>query len=272
MKIYKVRGEPPAPSEGADLVRKSRRTSRRTKPDLRIGRRAQSGFPPKRNGIQGPWGMHRRRKKVGSLLLAILAGLIVIGLGWYLLYPELSTTAERSSSDSAENTNGVPPAASESPAPQREEMVVPSDPTLYLTVPRLGLYGHIVRNDSSEWALGLGAIKLPQTDFPWQKGDTNTYIACHRLGYPGTQSYNQCLNLPAIQKGDEIDLTDTMGRIYRYQVSEILQVAPTDIWVTKPVEGRDIVSLQTCIERPGDLWTLGPNWTERFIVRADRVN
>src|SRR5919199_8013 len=101
MKIYKVRGGPPAPSEGADLVRKSRRTSRRTKPDLRIGRRAQSGLPPKRNGIQGPWGMHRRKKKVGSLLLAILAGLIVIGLSWYLLYSEPSTTAERSSSSSA---------------------------------------------------------------------------------------------------------------------------------------------------------------------------
>ena len=65
----------------------------------------------------------------------------------------------------------------------------PDDPTLYLTVPRLGLYGDTVRNDRSEEALGLGAIKLPGTGFPWQKGDTNTYIACHRLGFLATESF-----------------------------------------------------------------------------------
>jgi sortase A len=148
---------------------------------------------------------------------------------------------------------------------------IPNDPTLYLTVPRLGIYSHTVRNDSSEAALDLGAIKLPDTSFPWQKGDTNTYIACHRLGWPGTESYNQCLNLPFIRKGDEITLTDANGATYRYRVSDMLVVGPNDGWVTRTVPGRQVVSLQTCIEAPGDFSTLGPNWAARFIARADRI-
>jgi LPXTG-site transpeptidase (sortase) family protein len=112
----------------------------------------------------------------------------------------------------------------------------------------------------------LGAAKLPSTNFPWQKGDINTYIACHRLGFPGTESYNQCLNLPFIQKGDEVLLEDTKGRVYRYRVSEVLTVSPYDTWVTRPVAGRQMVSLQTCVETPGDFSTLGPNWAARFIA------
>ncbi len=153
----------------------------------------------------------------------------------------------------------------------RSAAAAPEDPTLYLTVPRLGMYGHTVRNENSEFALGLGAIKLPDTPFPWEKGDKNTYIACHRLGFPGTESFNQCLNLPSVQKGDEIFLTDTGGRVYEYRVSELLNITPDDNWVMDPAEGRDMVSLQTCLEAPGDSVTLGPNWEGRLIVRADRV-
>ena len=156
---------------------------------------------------------------------------------------------------------------------EKEEPVpaVPDDPTLFLTVPKLGLYNHTVRNDDSEQALDLGAIKMPDTDFPWQEGDKNTYIACHRLGWPGTESHNQCLNLPSIQEGDEIFLKDTNGMDYEYRVSETLTVGPSDSWVMEPLTGKDVVSLQTCIEAPGDFFTLGPNWLARFVVRAERI-
>ena len=131
---------------------------------------------------------------------------------------------------------------------------------------------HTVRNENSESALGLGAIKLPDTPFPWEKGTKNTYIACHRLGFPGTQSFHQCLNLPLIRKGDEITLKDANGRTYEYRVSELLTtITPKDSWVMDPVEGRDMISLQTCLEAPGDFVSLGPNWEGRLIVRADRV-
>jgi sortase A len=150
--------------------------------------------------------------------------------------------------------------------------VVPEDPTLYLTVPKLGLYGHTVRNDDSEVALDLGAVKLPDTDFPWEQKDTNTYIACHRLGWPGNESYNQCLNLPLMQQGDQIFLEDTLGRAYEYRVTEALQVTALDTWVKRPPEGKHIVSLQTCIETLGNVWTMGPNWTARYVVQAEKVS
>ena len=153
----------------------------------------------------------------------------------------------------------------------KEGTTAPDDPTLRLTVPRLGMYGNTVRNDDSEEALDLGAVKLPYTGFPWQKEDTNTYIACHRLGWPGTESYNQCLNLPSMQEGDKIFLEDANDTIYEYRVIETLTVDPDETWVTGPVAGEDIVSLQTCVEASNDLRTLGPDWSARFVVRAERV-
>jgi sortase A len=155
---------------------------------------------------------------------------------------------------------------------EQEAENAPSDPTLFLTIPRLGIYHHTVRNDRSEAALDLGAIKLPSTDFPWQKGDKNTYIACHRLGWPGNESYHQCLNLPSMQQGDDVILEDVNGKAYNYKVSEFLQVAPEESWVTSTVKGREMVTLQTCIETYNDFATLGPNWGVRFLVRADRVD
>jgi sortase A len=153
----------------------------------------------------------------------------------------------------------------------------PEDPTLYLTVPRLGIYGHTVRNDDSQWALDQGAIKEPETDSPWQEGDTNTYIVGHRVSWPGTESYYQFYNLPAMQAGDEVILEDTKGTVYAYLVTEVFAVSPWETWVTKPIPGRDVVTLQTCTESLTDWWTPGPNLFSagpncgRLIVRADRV-
>ena len=153
----------------------------------------------------------------------------------------------------------------------------PEDPTLYLTVPGLGLYGHTVRNDDSQWALDQGAIKLPPTGFPWQ-GGANTYIAGHRIGWPNTESYYQFYDLPAMQKGDQVILEDTNGTVYTYKVSEIFAVSPDEAWVTNPIAGRDMVTLQTCTETPDDWWTIGPKLyssgpeSGRLVVRADKVS
>jgi sortase A len=133
------------------------------------------------------------------------------------------------------------------------------------------LYDHTVRNDDSEVALDMGAVKLPDTGFPWEQKDTNTYIACHRLGWPGNESYNQCLNLPLMQQGDQIFLEDSLGRAYEYRVTEALQITAQDTWIKRPTEGKDVISLQTCIETLGNVWTMGPNWTARYVVQAEKV-
>jgi sortase A len=231
------------------------------------------------------YAVFRRRRRIASLILVLLAALIMAILGLYLL----SGPSEEAVDETSEQVE-TPPAEEESQETAEEEeepaeeepqetaeeeesrvIPVPEDPTLFLTVPRLGVYNHTVRNDDSELALDLGAIKLPDTGFPWEQKDTNTYIACHRLGWPGNESYNQCLNLPLMQQGDQIFLEDTLGRVYEYRVSEALQLTPQDTWIKKPVEGRDVISLQTCIETLGNIWTMGPNWMARYVVQAERV-
>ena len=227
------------------------------------------------------YAVFRRRRRIALLVLTLLAALIVAILGLYLL----SGTSEETLDEPAEQVE-TPPAEEEPQEAATEEEpveeepaeeeprgpVVPEDPTLYLTVPKLGLYGHTVRNDDSEVALDMGAVKLPDTGFPWEQKDTNTYIACHRLGWPGNESYNQCLNLPLMQQGDQIFLEDTLGRAYEYRVTEALQVTALDTWVKRPPEGKHIVSLQTCIETLGNVWTMGPNWTARYVVQAEKVS
>ncbi|MGB3683015.1 MAG: class E sortase [Rubrobacteraceae bacterium] len=170
-------------------------------------------------------------------------------------------------------------AAEEKAAAEKKAAAVPpppNDPTTYLTVPSLGLYSNTVRNDDSQWALDQGAVKLPSTGFPWQ-GGANTYIAGHRIGWPGTESDYQFYNLPAMQNGDAVYLTDTNGTVYTYEVTEVFAVSPDETWVTNPIAGRDMVTLQTCTETPDDWWTIGPRLIEsgpdsgRLIVQADKV-
>jgi len=226
------------------------------------------------------YAVFRRRRRRALLIFILLAALILSSISLYLL----SGTPEEAVNETAEQVEAPPaeeepqemateeePTEEESTEEEPRAPTVPEDPTLYLTVPKLGLYDHTVRNDDSEVALDLGAVKLPDTDFPWEQKDTNTYIACHRLGWPGNESYNQCLNLPLMQQGDQIFLEDSLGRAYEYRVTEALQLTAQDTWIKRPTEGKDVVSLQTCIETLGDIWTMGPNWAARYVVQAEKV-
>lgn len=139
----------------------------------------------------------------------------------------------------------------------------PDDTTLYLTVPKMGLRDSPVPNTNDPAALEHGAIKLPQAGFPWQKG-ANTYIAGHLLGYQGTGSYMLFAELPNMAVGDKIVLEDADGVAYHYRVSELMIVTPYDgAKVMKPVAGRDMVTLQTCLNPP--------TYDKRLVVRADKV-
>lgn len=155
----------------------------------------------------------------------------------------------------------------ELPEPQE---AAPTGTTMSLSVPSLGLAGVPVVDGHGEAALEAGTQHVPGTGFPWQEG-SNTYIAGHRLGYPGTASDHVFYDLPNLAPGDPVVLTDENGKTYEYAVTEVMEVSPSDVWVTSPVAGRDVVTLQTCIEDFGDHWTEGPDWTARYVVRADRV-
>ncbi len=171
-----------------------------------------------------------------------------------------------SSGDGAEKAQKEPEKASgPPPIPQ------PATNDLWMDIPALGLDDNYIANSKSVAAMDAGAIKIPSTGFPWQN-DANTYIAAHRLGWPGTQSDHQFYNLPNLQLGDKVYLYDANGTVYTYEVSGFKEVLPTETYVTAPQPGRDMISLQTCIEDYGDYWTMGPNWYVRYIVQADRVS
>ena len=157
--------------------------------------------------------------------------------------------------------------------PASKPPAIPTPPTddLWMSIPALGLYDNYVTNSGAEADMDYGAIKLPETGFPWQD-NANTYIAAHRLGWPGTASDHQFYNLPLLAYGDKIYLGDVNGTTYTYEVTEFHEITPDETWITAPQAGRDMLSLQTCIENYGDYWTMGPNWYVRYVVQADRVS
>ena len=166
-----------------------------------------------------------------------------------------------------------PAASSRQYAASEEAAAAPDDPTMYLNVPKLGIAGAVVLD--GEAGLEAGAMHLSGTGYPWLPG-SNTYIAGHRVGFPGTGSDHIFYDLPSMAQGDEITLEDSNGTVYAYRVSEIFAVTPFDLWVTAPT-GTDMVTLQVCTETPDDWWTIGHRLMEsgpesgRLIVRATRV-
>ncbi len=171
----------------------------------------------------------------------------------------------------------APASASASAAPSREApAAAPSDTTMSLTVPKMGIADIPVVEGTTEASLSAGAGHLSTTGYPWVPG-SNTYIAGHRVGYPGTPSDRVFYDLPSLQVGDEVLLTDANGTTYTYAVSEIFAVSPSETYVTSPIAGRDVVTLQTCTESVDDWTTIGPGVMNsgpesgRLIVRADRV-
>ena len=176
--------------------------------------------------------------------------------------PEIVGEGEEGTDESAEEDEG------------EATPVVPDDPAMFLSVPKLDIIDALVLD--GEAGLELGAQHLEGAGYPWLPG-SNTYIAGHRIGFPGTGSDHIFYSLPAMSEGDEIILRDTLGQEYTYEVTEILAVTPFDVWVADPVAGKDVISLQVCTETPDDWWTIGPSLMSsgpesgRLIVRAEKV-
>jgi sortase A len=165
--------------------------------------------------------------------------------------------------------NPVPDKVSDAASASASPAAAPAGAAMSLSVPAMGIADIPVVEGTSEASLSQGAGHVPGTGYPWVPG-SNTYIAGHRIGYPGTPSDHVFWNLPNLSQGDRILLTDSEGTTYTYAVSRILEVPPTDLSVIAPT-GSDVVSLQTCIEDYGDYWTPGPNWFVRYVVQAERV-
>lgn len=142
---------------------------------------------------------------------------------------------------------------------------VPEDKTLRITIPKMSRVENTeipyTEGDDEEALRNRTAIHLKGTGFPWEK-EANVYIAGHRLGYLNTKSFLAFYDLNALEEGDKIFVTDATGKQYVYKVFKDFVVDPTDVFITRPIKNKNIVTLQTC--------TL-PDYSQRLIVQAERV-
>ena len=140
----------------------------------------------------------------------------------------------------------------------------PKDRALTLTVPSMKrvkdvpVYGGPAQDEN---ALHNGTLHVNDTGFPWDR-EANVYIAGHRLGYPRTESFLVFWDLNELKKGRRVLLEDSEGTRYVYRVFDRRIVGPDDVSVKEPIEGKNIVSLQTC--------TL-PDYKDRLVVQAELV-
>jgi len=187
-------------------------------------------------------------------LAMIAAGVALIAS--FFLAGTLNSAATNSADPGGFN---VPRLDTQGDAPQSG----PEDKTLKLTVPKMSQ----IDNDTVPTVQGtdmqtLGshaAIHLAGTGFPWNE-EANVYLAGHRLGYPRTNSFLAFFDLNKLEVGDEVYITDSEGTKYTYKVFKEFTVSPTDLSVTDPVDGKNILTLQTC--------TL-PDYSQRLIVQAE---
>jgi sortase A len=196
------------------------------------------------------------------LILAVLAAVFVLGA---------CAASEQSPNEQGDQAQQETPEKQVAPqqgvqgesGEQVPAVEPPSNDMMKLTVPKM----EQIENDEIPTGLGTdetlfrdyAGVHLKHTGFPWEK-EANVYIAGHRLGYEGTDSHLAFWDLNKLEKGDEFYITDSEGRKYTYEVFRKFVTTPDNLSVLYPVEGKNIVTLQTC--------TL-PDYVDRLLVRGE---
>jgi len=186
--------------------------------------------------------------------------LVVAALAMVMALAACSGSNEESPPDEA--------VAPDAPSSQQKQSAAdkaraPDDPTLTLTVSSM----ERVKNspipdtfgDDEDSLRDFAGIHLEGTGFPWQE-EANVYVAGHRLGYPNTPSFLAFWDIDNVVEGDQIFVKDANGGEYTYEVFQTLEVEPTELFVTEPIEGKNILTLQSC--------TL-PDYVRRVVVQAE---
>jgi sortase A len=166
---------------------------------------------------------------------------------------ERKTPVQRAPKSKA--TNARPPAVGEGRKPHHTRLL--------LSIPRLGIENVTVGDSPEQSYLDReGIMHLSGTGFPYERG-SNTYIVGHAADYDASRVPSVFRNLKSLQQGGKITLRDTLGRTYEYRAYRYFIVNPTDMGITEPVPGKEIISLQTCYP--------APSFSKRLIIRAERV-
>ena len=194
-------------------------------------------------------------------IILSLMSLALIGAGVFLISTFFMGSGMRGDSSDGQR-DFTPPVVKETTTASEKG---PSDDPLRLTVPKMDRISNVeiptAESNDEEKLKNYAAIHLEGTDYPWEKGG-NVYIAGHRLGYPATSSFLAFYDLDNLEKGDLVIVADADGEEYTYEVYQETIVGPFDFSVTEPVEGKDVLTLQTC--------TL-PDYSQRLIVKAEKV-
>jgi sortase A len=201
-----------------------------------------------------------------SVLLVSLA--ILLCLLALPILPEKEMASARLSTTRVENTGTL--LGENSPrlgVPEKAPRVTPgrenTSAAMKITVPRLGLKNVAVPTGSKQAELDReGILRVRGSGLPWIVG-SNTFITGHALGFPRTRVPYVFYKLGKMKPGDEIFIEDKEGHEYTFRVYDLMTVEPNDYWTTYPVEGKTIVSLQSC--------TPIPTFENRLIVRGELV-
>jgi sortase A len=207
-----------------------------------------------------------RLKKLAIIVAALTMVLVLAACG-SSADQQGSTEPEKPETKKEEKTSQTTPDVQVAPDKGNEESEDqaegPQNKTMKLTVPKMAELDNDTVPTGPGSLEGLfknyAGVHLSGTGFPWEK-EANVYIAGHRLGYQGTSSYLAFYDINNLQNGDEIFLEDSEGKKYTYVVFNTIVTTPTDLSVLEPIEGKNIVSLQTC--------TL-PDYVDRVIVQGE---
>ena len=201
-----------------------------------------------------------------SVLLVSLA--VLLCLLAFPILPEKETASaelrtvevENTGTLLGENSPGLEVPRKGPPVTSGEENI---SAAMKLTVPRLGLKDVPVPTGSKQAELDReGILRVRGSGLPWIEG-SNTFISGHALGFPRTRVPYAFYKLGKMKPGDEIFVEDKEGRKYTFRVYDLMTVEPNDYWTTYPVEGRTVVSLQSC--------TPIPTFENRIVVRGELV-
>lgn len=202
-----------------------------------------------------------------SLILG-LATVVLIAAGVVLMaYSFLGLGSENTATNSGDPAGFNVPKVDNTQQEAGDEVAgAPEDKTLRVTIPEMariedGAFPDAAGDDEEALKKNTG-LHLRGTGFPWQE-EANVYLAGHRLGYPSEPSFLAFWDLDALENGDEVFVEDANGGKYTYRVFKEIVVKPSDLYVTEPVAGKNILTLQTC--------TL-PDYSQRLIVQAELVD
>ena len=202
-----------------------------------------------------------------SVLLVSLA--ILLCLLALPILPENETVSAKLRTAEVENTGTLlgensPRLEVPEKAPQVTSGGANTSAALKITVPRLDLKDVAVPTGSRQAELDReGILRVRGSGLPWIAG-SNTFITGHALGFPRTRVPYVFYKLKKMRPGDEILIEDKEGQKYTFRVYDLMTVEPNDYWATYPVEGKTVVSLQSC--------TPIPTFENRLIVRAELVS